>query len=318
MFTLDQATIDSTAGFYVNQLERLDQEVHEPLIAITWGRDIDLREDVTAGDEDASWTNSTFASAGGLRPTGKSWAGKNTTQIARTQLDMSKTVQPLTVWAEELGYTLPELASAQMTNRPIDRQYYDALKTKWDMDTDEMVYIGDTDLNYSGLLNNTSVLAVNAANGASGYSTWTTKTPNEILADVNTLLSDVWAASGWAIVPEELRLPPLAFTYIVSTIVSTAGNQSILNFLSENSLAKARNGKPLNIQSIKWLTGAGAGGTNRMQAYTKDKRRVRFPQVDLMRTPIEYRGLKQITTYWGKLGVVEWVYPNTGGYMDGI
>jgi hypothetical protein len=318
MFTLDQATIDSTGAFFINQLERLDQEVHEPLIDITWSRDIDLREDVTVGDDEASWTNSTFASPGGFRPGGKSWAGKQTTQIQRIQLDLGKTVQPLTVWAEELSYTLPELASAQQINRPIDRQYYDALQTKHEMDTDEMVYIGDTDLNYSGMLNNTAVTATNVAAGASTFTTWVKKTPQEILNDVNTILEAAWAATGWAIVPEELRLPPNQFGYIISQPVTSAGNDSIYKFLSDNSLANARNKKPLNIQAIKWLTGRGAAGTDRMVAYTKDKRRVRFPMTDLQRTPVEYRSLRQVTTYWGKLGVVEAVYPNTIAYADGI
>jgi hypothetical protein len=45
-FTYDRMTIDSTGAFLVGELERLDQKLHEPLVAVTWGRDIDLREDV--------------------------------------------------------------------------------------------------------------------------------------------------------------------------------------------------------------------------------------------------------------------------------
>ena len=45
--TYDQATVDSTGAFLVNELERLDPMMHEPLASVTWQRDIDLREDVT-------------------------------------------------------------------------------------------------------------------------------------------------------------------------------------------------------------------------------------------------------------------------------
>jgi hypothetical protein len=319
MNTFDQATLDSTAAFYVNQLERLDQEVNEPLIDITWGRDIKVREDVTIGDEEASWTNSTFASTGGFRPGGKSWAGRNTTQIQRVQLDIGKIVQPLTPWAEELAYSQFELASAQQLNRPIDRQYYDALRTKHEMDIDEMVYTCDLDLGYTGVINNTTVTATNAAADGTGNSTlWINKTPQQILGDINTLLASIWAASGWAIVPEELRLPPAQFGYLVTTLVSQAGNVSIANYVMENSLSYVRNKKPLNIQAVKWLTGAGASGTDRAFAYTNDKKRLDFPMTDLQRTPVEYRSLHQIVTYYGRLGVVEVKYPNTIGYLDGI
>jgi hypothetical protein len=52
MRTYDQNTIDSAGAFLVGELERLDQELHMPLVSVTWNRDIDLREDVTIGDEE--------------------------------------------------------------------------------------------------------------------------------------------------------------------------------------------------------------------------------------------------------------------------
>jgi hypothetical protein len=44
-------TIDSAGSFLIGELERLDQTLHDPLVAATWGRDVDLREDVTIADE---------------------------------------------------------------------------------------------------------------------------------------------------------------------------------------------------------------------------------------------------------------------------
>jgi hypothetical protein len=43
--------VDSTGAFLIGELERLDQTLHMPLAAVTWSRDIDLREDVTLADE---------------------------------------------------------------------------------------------------------------------------------------------------------------------------------------------------------------------------------------------------------------------------
>src|SRR5206468_13081290 len=40
-------TVDSTGAFLIGELERLDQTLHMPLAAVTWTRDINLREDVT-------------------------------------------------------------------------------------------------------------------------------------------------------------------------------------------------------------------------------------------------------------------------------
>ena len=83
-------------------------------------------------------------------------------------------------------------------------------------------------------------------------------------------------------------------------------------------MSNSINGKPLDVQPLKWLTNRGASSSQRMVAYTKDPLRVRFPLVPLQRTPLEYRDLRQLTTYFGRLGNVEFVYPETLGFRDGL
>ncbi|MBQ0664147.1 DUF2184 domain-containing protein, partial [Acinetobacter baumannii] len=286
--------------------------LHEPLANITWGRDIDLRSDVSIADEVSSFTNSTFAAAGGPSPTGKSWIGKNTDAIAGIALDIGKTAQPLSLWGMEIGYTIPELESARAVGRPVDDQKFKGMNLKYQMDIDEQVYIGDDTLGVEGLLNSSKVGATNVNKN------WKLATPQEILDDVNLVLNNAWVASGFAVCPDKLLLPPVQFSLLTSRIVSEAGNISILEFLKLNSLSNSVNGRPLNIQPSKWCVKRGAGGTDRMLTYTQSEDRVRFPLVPLQRTPIEYRGIRQITTYFGRLGVVEWVYPETAYYADGL
>lgn len=312
--TFDAQTIDSTGVFLVGELERLDQTLHGPLATVTWSRDIQLREDVSIADEVSSFTNSTFAAVGGTSTTGKSWIGKDSTSIASMALDIGKTPKPLTLWGMEVSWTLPELASAMQLGRPVDSQKFTGLQLKHNMDTDEQVYIGDTELGETGMVN--SSVVTNVSNAVTGN--WGTATEDQILADVNDLLNSTWAASAFAVCPAELRLPPLKFSQLVTRKVSSAGNISIIEYLRINSLTNALTGRPLNIQPLKWLTGRGASGTDRMMAYTNEKDRIRFPLVPLQRTPLEYRGIRQITTYYGRLGVVEVVYPETVGYRDGI
>jgi hypothetical protein len=209
---------------------------------------------------------------------------------------------------------LPELESAQKVGRPIDQQKFAGMQLKHQMDIDEQVYVGDEALGLTGLVN--SVYVTNASNALTG--TWSTATPDQILADVNELINSVWAASGYAVCPTDLRLPPLQYSSLVSRKVSDAGNISILEYLKQNSLSNAINGRPLNIQPLKWLTDAGAADATRMVAYSKDPERVRFPLVPLQRTPVEARDLRQLTTYFGRLGALEFVYAETVGYRDGI
>jgi hypothetical protein len=313
MQTYDRQTIDSSGAFLIGELERLDQTINEPLRSIQWTRDIQLREDVGPEDEYSSFTNSTFAAAGGANSAGKSFIGKNSSAIAAMSLDIGKTTHPLLLWGMEVSYTLPELISSQKLGRPVDSQKVTGMNLKFQMDIDEMVATGDSSLGVTGLYNNANVSTANAPTGS-----WATATPAQMLADVNELLNRVYAASGWAFAPRDLRIDPTSFSILVSTIVSSAGNMSVLEYIKQNSLSNAVNGVPLNIQPAKFLVGAGASGKNRMVAYTNDKQFVRYPMCPLQRTPLEYKGLVQATTYWGRLGVVEFPYPTTVGYSDGL
>jgi hypothetical protein len=315
MMTFDRATIDSAGAFLIGELERLDQTLNLPLVEYTWSRDITLREDVSIGDEQSSFTNSSFAAAGGPSPNGKSWVGKDANAIAGLALDIGKTANPLTLWAMELGWTLPELASAQQIGRPIDTQKFEGMNLKYNMDIDEQVYIGDSVIGVTGLVNNAAVPVMNALTG--NWSNPAT-TADQILADINKLLSTAWQNTSFAICPRKLLVDPISFGALVTKKVSDAGNISVLEYVKVNCISMAKNGAPLDVQPVKWLTGRGAGATNRAVAYTNDKSRVRFPLVPLQRTPLEYRNLHQLTTYYGRLGTVEVVYEETLHYMDGV
>jgi hypothetical protein len=329
--THDGRTVDSTGAFLVGELERLDQTMHEPLAAVTWSRDIDLREDVTIADEVSSYTISSFGSAGGLGTgngigTGKAWSGRNTTQISSVSVDIGKVAHPLRPWDLESKYTLFELESAAKVGRPIDQQKFAALKLKHQMDIDEQVYIGDTTNGDTGLLTSALVTPLNAPNGANNSPLWAQKTPDEILADFNTALITAWANAAFAVVPNRIGLPTNNFGYIATQKVSAAGNMSILKYIKENNLlAESGQGDQLEIVPMKWCNGAGVGGTignastvNRMIVYNKNKDYVRFPMTLLGRTPVQYDGIYHKTTYYCRLGVVETVYPETIFYLDGI
>jgi len=333
--THDGRTVDSTGAFLVGELERLDMTLHDPLASVTWGRDIDLREDVTIADEVSSFTLSTYASASGLGAgqgigTGKAWMGKDTNQLTGISLDIAKKIFNLTPWAMELKYTILELESAAKLGRPIDQQKYEGLQLKHQMDIDEQVYIGDTSLGLLGLVNNTQVGYDAAVATVSGHTTWVDKINNglydAVTQDVNTLLVNVWQNSGYAVVPSRLLLPPADFGLISTNKVSTAGNVSILKYIQENNILTTSGRGKLEIYPLKWLNGIVSGGTigtggagyDRMVAYTKDKKRVRFPMTLLQRTPVQYDSMYHKVAYFCRLGQVEIVYPETIGYADGL
>lgn len=317
-YTYDSATKDSTGAFLVGELERLDPTLNLPLADVTWQRDILLREDVTMADEASSFTRTDFAAMGGLGAGGKSWLGKNSTAVQGINVDIAKIANPLVLWGQEVSYTLPELESAIKMGRPIDTQKIAGLNLKFQMDIDEQVYVGDKQLGVKGMFNSdTLIVPVNVVNGVGGTPQWSTKTPLEILKDIQECEQAAYAATGYSLAPTELRVSPTQFMQLLQplTIGGTSYN-SILAYAQENAVCMAKHGVKLNIQGVKWLATAGVGLTSRMVAYRNEYDRVRFPLVPLQRTAVTNVGITQAVTYFGKLGVTEIVYAECFSYRD--
>lgn len=311
MYTIDRATADASGVFLVGELERLDQKLNLPLVSYKWSRDMPLRSDVSIADEVSSYTNTDFAGAGGPNPNGINWIGKETTATPGIVLNIDKTPQPLRPWGFELGWTVLELASAQQVGRPIDTQKHAAMLMKWNMDVDQCVYVGDASAGFEGMLNMKGVMPLAAA------AAWTMTTdPDVILGDIDLVLGDAWVHSGYAVCPGKIGLAPELFRLLTTKKVSSAGNISVLEYVKINSIAFQENGQPLEIVSMKWASRRGVGGAHRIMAYTQNEEYIRFPLVPLLNTPLEYRSLHQLTTYYGRIGQVETPYINTISYLD--
>lgn len=316
-------TRDSALAYYVNQLDNLDKRLYEPLVSVSWGRDIKLRSGITMSNESTSFIRSAFGAGGTLSNSltlggNMPWISPEATAIPGVSINGERVVFPLRLLAREVSFTSVELERSQLTGQPIDTQKADALNILYQMNTDQMAYVGSSDVGATGMLNDASVTASTVATGAAGSTTWATKSPDEILADVNTLLTATWKAAAYAVCPGKLLLPPVQFSQIASAKVSSAGNVSVLKFLQENSIALKVNGKELDIQPVKWLPGLGSAGSDRMVAYTNEENRIRFPMVPIRRETAYYQGIRFIAPYLWAFGQVEMVYPETVQYADGI
>ncbi len=315
---------DSQLAFFINQLDNMDPTLHQPLMNVSWGRDIKLRGNVTLANESTSFLRNKFGAAGTLsskiagKGPAKPWISANSTAIPGVSVDSERIVTPLRPLARQIDFTSIELKRSMLTGQSIDTSKTEALQQQYQLETDAMVYIGDTDVGALGLLNSTQVTSYTVAAGASGSTLWLNKTADEILADFNKLLVDTWNSGALAICPKKVGLPPAQFGYISTIKVSSAGNMSLLNYIAENCIAKQINGVPLEIVPMKYLVGIGSGNSDRMIAYTNEKNLLRFPMVPIQRETPYYQGITFLAPYVYGFGEVEFVYPETVRYADGI
>lgn len=135
----------------------------------------------------------------------------------------------------------------------------------------DRVIRGDTgEKNFRGMINQTIVPTANAPTGG-----WATATPDNMLADVNAALTDVYTNSRETAIANSLLLPTSKFLFINNARIANT-NTSVLTYLKENNSYTAITGTPLDIRPSRELETAGAGGTARMVAYEKNPDNMEF------------------------------------------
>ena len=310
-------TMDSSLAFLVSQLDALDSKLYEPLYNVTWGRDIKLRSGVGFGHESTSFTRVNYGTMGTVTAGGMPFIADNATTLNNVTVNGERVVLPMRLLGLELAYSSVELDRSQLLGTSIDTQKFNALNTAYQMATDRMVYVGTDEVTTGGSavggLVNSSAVAVSPTTKA-----WATATADEILQDINNAIETSWKSTGYAVCPNKILLPPEKFAFISSKRVGDAGNMSVLTYIEENSIALRVNGSKIDIKPVKWLSDAGVGKTTRMVVYTNEEDKVRFPMVPIRREATYNKGINFIAPYIWAFGEVEFVYPETALYVDGI
>lgn len=310
MQTIDKAIIDSCGAFLESQLTKRDPEMHKPLMATTWSRDIPVRNDIDISDVSTSFDTMNVAVVGGGKSRGKAWATSFQTDTPAVQLAYGQTINPLTLWALKADFNVIDLQRAMQAGRDISSDKTDAIHMKHELDIDEMVYIGDKRLGYKGMLNHGSVKTLDTVAAVADM------TNIEVLDALNNILLKAYDNAGAAVAPDTLLLPSDVFGKLACRYVDGTA-ETLLSAFAKNNMATAIHGKALSIRAIKYGNKSVSGlSKSRGIAYTQDRSYIRFPMTQLRRTPLESRGLTQETTYYGTLGVVEIPMPETVGYVD--
>lgn len=134
----------------------------------------------------------------------------------------------------------------------------------------DRVIRGSAEKGFLGMINQTSVPTANAPFGS-----WATATPDQMLADVNAALQDVYVNSRETALANSLLLPTSKFLFINNARITNT-NTSVLNYLAQNNSFTAISKTPLDIRPSRELETAGAAATARMIAYEKSPDNMEF------------------------------------------
>lgn len=316
--TIDAAGITTGMAFLEGELEKRDPKIREPLTSVTWPRDI-VAETGGGWVDFTSTLNVDYATSGG---NDGSIVGGATDVISLVQANVNKDIYKVLTWAQGMKIPFVDSQKYQTIGRSIDSILDRGIRLNYNKSIDQLVYRGFASVGMTGLVNDPNIVSSVAPNGAAGSALWTSKTVDEILWDINKLLTEAWAASEYdeSAIPNHLLLPPTKYSYIMSTRIGTSGDESILSYVQKNNLAKNQ-GRDLFIAPSRWCTGAGTSSTDRMVAYVNDKDKLYFdlpvPLTRAMTQPVALQ-FAYITIYAAQMGQVKFLYTQPARYMDGI
>lgn len=317
--TLDEAGVASGGAFLVSELEKRDPLIRKPLTSFTYPRDIVIQSGGGWVDY-VSAMSVAYGITGGAGASPVTAGGANGIPVVQASVD--KGVYKAHVFAAALRVMFQDMQRSNYIGRSLDNLLQDGVRMAYDKHMDENTYVGIEEYGTTGLINNPDVTETTAANGAASTATWATKTPQEILKDVNDALTAVWAANEYdeTAVPNHILIPYEQYNYILTTMVTDLATETIYDFLMKNNVA-AKNGGSLFIGATRWCKGAGTGDKDRMVVYVNHERFVKedelVPMSRIMSAP-NVANVCYDTAYMANISEVQLFYPTSMLYVDGI
>lgn len=291
----------SALNFLVPQLTRIETEVYQ-----TKYPDYNFGALVPVDSSGPEWIKSvTFFSIDWVGAA--KWQAGGSDDIPLADVIRSRFEEGIYLGAVGYEYNLEEISTAALVpGMNLNSDKAAAARLAYAQFMYSLALFGNTEKNMTGITNNASVTAGNfAADGTGSSILWTTKTPAQIVRDINSLLTGIYTASKTVEYADTLLLPIDLMTYLGQTPYSSTTMDTILSFVLRTNQYTLETGIALKVRAVRGLEDAGAGGTGRVVAYKND------PSVLKLHLPMPHRFLPVFQN-----GPLRWLVPGifrTGG-----
>lgn len=312
-------SIASGMARLVSELEKRDPILREPLTCVTYHRDIPI---LVGGGwaQTLRATNVNYGVDGGTNSLSSS-SGANEVKIV--QANFSDTTWKTLVFRMNVRIGFIDLERGKYIGRSLEEIYETSVRLGYDKYLENNCYLGFEDKGTYGIINSPNVTTQLVTSGASGSSKWLSKTPDEILQDINQAITYVWskAENDPSAVPNHIIIPYEQYSHIATAKVSEHADKTILTFLEENNIS-SKMGENLVIGATSFCKGSGTSGTDRMVVYVHDKKFLRMEELVPLYRGMTAPNVEQFaydTAFTGNISQVEMFYEEeTIGYFDGI
>lgn len=305
--------MQASLGFAQNQTSHIEAGVYK----FKYG-DLNYAElipvDTSAGEFVKSVTYYSMDGAGAAK-----WLNGNgkDVPVVGTQMNQHETA----VHTAGIGYSYgyEEVNQARLLGQPLesDKAFY--ARRAYEEFVYGVALNGDTAKNFEGLYDYTGVPAASvAADGTGSATAWSTKTPDQIVRDMNALLTGIKTATKETELADTLILPTERLDTIASTRM-TDTSETILTFFQKANVYTSQTGQPLMIRGKRGLLTKGSGSTARMIAYRRSPEvlKLHIPMVHRF-FPVQIEGFQFTIPGMFRLGGLDIRLPKAVSYGDGV
>jgi hypothetical protein len=296
------------AAFFARELESIKAQTFDILYPELRGRDF-VPVDGSAGQGATQVTYQQFDRVGRAKI-----IAPNARDVPRVDVLGKEFPRPVRPWADAYGWTVFEVQSAAMINRNLNARKASAARRAIEEGLDETAAVGAPDYGIpTGVINDAAVPTQSVPNGGGGNPEWTTKTADEIIADVSAAVQRIVTASLGIHRPDTIILPDAQHALISTTPRSTQSDTTILEFILRSFPSITA------IEPWYRLAGAGVGPSDRMIVY---KRSADMLTQDITQEftqlPTQEVGLEFVVNAFAQTAGTAIYYPLSMDYSDDI
>lgn len=188
--------------------------------------------------------------------------------IAKVIADYAKDFPRVDAYGEEVtvpvkgignsyGYSIQEIRASQRAGKQLDLRRATAARRAHEELINKMALKSDPTIRTNGLIDYPGISEVTLESDGQGSSkTWASKTADQIIRDVNDMVTAVMTPTSGRETPDTLLLPLAQYNALANIRLSNT-DKNVLNYILDNNPYIKR------IDFLLELDGAGAGGTDR-------------------------------------------------------
>lgn len=254
-----QLNLDASEGIFVeNQLKELDRTLYETKFPEIRFRDFLPVKQISNGAQTYSYKMYTKYGVA-------KWISDYANNLPRAGVKAVEFFRSIKGFGIAFGWSVQEMRAAAYAQEPLEDMEAMAARRATEEFFDSVARTGDTTLNLLGLLNQSNTTSYTVPNGVSGSAEFKDKTPDEVVADLHGIANNIVTTTREVEKPDTLLLPTEQYTDISTRRMGDGDSTTILDhFLKSSPYIK-------NVASWHHLAGAGAGPTDMMICYKRDR-----------------------------------------------